>query len=549
MDRRFSNSIGFQQTAGTLYVSEAVSTLSNPVPTEYETGSYFDRYHTSTNASMARFINRANKAYMVDGFVRISVDRHAEMFKDFDFEGDPTAVAYIKRRLAMMSLRTGEHWKTTVSRYAHEYFKNGNPMFLKVRSSLEQSEGVLRPLYEEKPYPLAGLFILSPTVVTPYIDNGSCYGWRLEKRKIDEKIRTTSGQPLSIKQALMKKTPNPTKSNDVLLKNGLDIVHTPYKKPAESHWGFGLTFSALEDVSLLRNIEQTTAIGIKKNAIPLLWHRILRPSNPMIDPKIELNQVLQMHRNMTQDGVIATPGTHELKILGSESQAMRTEGYLKYYASRCFSGLGVSPFLMGFEPGTIGTAEAAVELLMNRIRFCQQELSINFEMFILNELLWEGGWDPYTKEEHQVRLIFKEMDEARMIKLRSHFADLYTKSFVGFDEGRKAVGLVNPVADADLYLNKVAIPLEMAKGDAKAISAEITAKARPKPSKEYVVDFFEKSYSSMFLDDFINACVREFGIDLAEFEEGIKALSFDHAGVLEYLKLVIDEKYKEQDGE
>jgi hypothetical protein len=540
MQRSFSSSTGFHKVGNQVYIGEAIDSHDNPIqPQRMGLG-----YASPTDYGAKQMLKRSVEAYKIDGFVRIAVDRHSEMFKDFDFRGGEEQVKYLKARFALMGLRTGEHYKTTLTRYCHEYFLHGNPMMLKMRgNNSEEDRDIIRTLYEEKPYPISGIFIESPQHFDPYVKDGRFYGWAQNNAETNfssksKKIETVIGKTKRAGGFLMSKTPSPPSSPTVnLFKVGLDLIHTPYKKLSDSYWGWGLSFGAIDDINLLRNVEQTTAIAIKKNTIPLLWHRVLRPSNPMIDPRVELQDAARMHRTVTQDGVLVTPGTHELKMLGSESQAIRTEGYLKYYAYRAFADLGVSPFLMGFEPGTIGTAEAAIELLMNRIRFCQQELAIGLEMFLINELLWEGGYDPYRNEEDQVKLIFKEMDETRLIKLRSHFVDLYTKNILTFEETRDAIGYEFEADPMGLYLERVAIPLERVKGENKVEVAQIAAAARPTTRKE-VAEFFEHYFGKVTADEFIDQFRRDFNVTLSEFEEGCTILRHDPEALLEYLVLV-----------
>jgi hypothetical protein len=544
MKRNFTNDLGFVQK-NNVVVSEGITSVSAPSTSV----DYSFSKHNVDDKDIKKVIDKACKAYTVDGFVRVAVDRHAEMFKDFELQSQNTeAVKYLEKRLTLISLSTGEHWKTLIARYCHEYFKHGNPMLLKIRGGTQENKLVKRPLYVEKPYAINGLFIVSPTKYEPYLEEGQFFGWTVTgNQKDNTKLVLPASDPLNSNLGLINRTQSPSKNKDKLvLKNGVDILHTPYKKPSNSHYGIGITFPALDDISLLRNIEQTTAIGLKKNTIPILWHRILRSNNPYENPQEEVSKVLASHRRMTQDGLIVTPGTHELKVLGSESQSLRTEGYLKYFATRAFSGLGVSSFLMGFETGTIGTGEAAVELLMNRIRFCQSEISLNIQMFLFNEMLWEGGFDPYTNEQDQVTLIFKEVDEARMIKLRSHFVDVFTKNGIGLDEFRKLSQIPEKVKLSDLYMNRVTIPIAKAEAKAKADYAPepvapTTPKTKPLVKKKKVESFFDENFNRNQINSFIEGFVLEFEIYFEGLEETITNLADDPPALLEYLKQLVEE--------
>jgi hypothetical protein len=188
---------------------------------------------------------------------------------------------------------------------------------------------------------------------------------------------------------------------------------------------------------------------------------------------------------------------------------------------------------MGFETGTLGTVEAAIEMLMNRIRFCQQELAINFEMFLINELLWEGGFDPYMKEEDQVKIVFKDMDEARVIKLQAHYSDLFNKNFIGLDEGRKLSGIKTPLTESDMYIKRIQIPLAEKKAAAGADSTTVSASM----SRE---KFFVENFGKVSMEQFVNNFVSIYGEQREDFEETCQLLSGDPDALLTFVTEVIE---------
>jgi hypothetical protein len=122
--------------------------------------------------------------------------------------------------------------------------------------------------------------------------------------------------------------------------------------------------------------------------------------------------------------------------------------------------------------------------MMMKVRFCQAEIAREIEMFIINELLWEGGFDPYSKEEDQVRLVFEDIDQNLQIKLQTHAADMFSKNMLGHEEARKLGNIRGKANEQDLYLNKIDIPKLKseadAKGEAQRTAGVAIAKARPK---------------------------------------------------------------------
>lgn len=429
-------------------------------------------------------IKKASTAYTVDSMVRQAVDKYSEMFKSFDFEGGDAQVKYLKERLTQMTLQTGEHWETFITRVINEYFKTGNAFIVKRRGS--NAKSTKRALYKNKPYTVSGFSLVSPERIEVSRNNkGEFEGWELIGTKNDEKFKTVAPSATRLRQgdALIQIMVTPEKSN--VLIPGVDIVQIAYKKAADSSYGFGLTLAALEDISMTRTLEQITAVMIKKFSSPIIHHKIIRPSSPLAGMQQEINMAYELYRRMSPDGILITGGNSEIKAVGSESQALRNEGYLRYFLYRGLTGLGVSPYLFGLEGGGQGTAEAAVELLMMKVRFCQAEIAREIEMFILNELLWEGGFDPFHNEEDQVKLVFEDIDENRSIKLATHAADMFQKNVWGHTEARKLSGVKGDVTDGDLYLDKIDIPKSKAEADAKGVAQKdagvAIAKARPVP--------------------------------------------------------------------
>lgn len=539
IERSYTSNVGFLPKKTYNLEGGDVKNIDNPVGPGDHT-SLFDNSH-SKDSQIKKAIVRAINAYAVDGFIRNCVDRHAELFKDFVLQGEQEPTAYVQKRLTLMSLRTGEHWKTTISRYIHEYFKHGNPFLLKIRSG--DVEPAARPLFKARPYSLAAFFVVSPEKLEIHYKNKKFIGWMVKGKENTGVTLFTGSQSTNKDKALITtRLPQDTKG---VLFPGMDVIHTAYKKPSDSHYGIGLVFASMEDIGLLRNMEQTVSVMVKKNSIPILWHRVTRPVNPAGGIQTDINNAVRMHQSSAPDGVIVTPGTHELKMLGSESHAMRNEGYLKYFAYRSFAGMGMSPFLMGFEAASMGAVDAAIEILMQRIRFCQEELSRDLEMFLINEILWEGGFDPFTNEAHQVKLLVKDIDEARLIKLRTHFADLYTKNVITFDEFRNTTGFYGKVDDNNLYLNRVTIPLEKEKAKL-APNPNGTPNAVPKkakPSKENLRPLLP--VHEVEVVDFIEVLFKEFNLDLTPHYLELKSLLHDEEALIEY---VLMKNQEETDG-
>jgi len=492
-------------------------------------------------ARLRELVKRASQAYITDSLVRQAVDKYAENFREFELSGEEQVVKYLHRRLNHLSLKSGEHWKTTFVRIITEYFKTGNAFILKFRS-LDGVEAT-KALYQDRLKPICKLGLIGAERIVPVFNQSHQFvGWKLEElpNKSDTVELDLGGKSLSRSKSLLEleklgTTKEPAKC---ILRPGADIVQISYKKPANSCWGVGLTLVSLEDIALLRTVEQITASMIRKFSNPIIHHIVLRASNPLAGIQSEIDSATRLHRQAAPDGVMITGGNHEIKAIGSESQALRVEGYLKYFLDRGLAGLGVSQAVMGLGSMSMGAAEAANEMLMTKVRFCQQELARELEFFILNELLWEGGFDPYRNEKDRVIIEFPAIDEDREIKLRTHAADLYQKNLTDHDETRKLGKLPPKFAEDKLHVNKI----EKAKIDHETKGAVLVNRSKPATSGKNSVEYF-RQYLYRFapreegdIPDFLEELKWHYPIEKVEpLLEKIRQLINDREAVVELL--------------
>ena len=487
MERQYTGSISIGGTVSSDFEEAAIRSIPNPTLDTIRKGiSFTDR----RDSKLQKFVRMSTQAYLVDGIIRQAVDKYTELCGGFFLEGEATRVQYLTKRLEVMSLQSGEHWRTTLSRILHEYFKTGNAFFSKVRGNTPAAK---RAFYTNKPYPIVSIFPISADRLEPsYNNQGHPLGWQFIDIQAGKSVNLTiPGTTRMTKDGAMVKLPSlPEDASDTLQK-GLDIVHIAYKKGADTQWGDGITFAALEDVSLQRAVEQMAATVVKKNSHPIIHVKLNRPVSIMNNLQNEINQTAQLFRKSAPDGVIVTGPNTDIEAIGSESQALRLEGYLSHFTKRAFCSLGVSPYIMGFEGATLGTAQAAQAILLDRVRTAQEEFSQELQMFLLWEILWEGGFDPFNNTKDRVYLKFNEKDIERKIKEENHLIDMYVKGGIDVDELREGLGRQNKYNPSRLYLNQIQIPLAKVDHANNLDVAKIGAAARKKATKKEAREMVE----------------------------------------------------------
>lgn len=498
------------------------------------------------NSDLLKAVRKCIHAYAVDGMVRQIVDKHSEQFKDFSFKGEDEVIKCVEDRLMHMSLRTGENWKTTFTRAIDEYFKCGNAFLFKLRGAVPDVE---RPLYRNKPWALAGLRLVSADRLEPKKSKKGYKGWtitdlpptakyaKLSPFILDQKISLDRNQALiSVEQDIGKE--------EQIYLPGLDFCHMAYHRGADTDWGAGMTMGGLEDISILRALESTFTIMLKKNATPRLHHIVGKHVAPGAGIQNEMDKAVRMHQHATMDGGVWVTGPHhEIKPIGLESQAIRGEGYLDFFLTRACVSLGGSPELIGLKPSNLGTGQMAQEKLMARVRYCQAAIAREIEMFVLWEILYECGFDPYSNPDDRVFLEFTDIDEDRMIKLQTHAADLHTKNAIDSEQmgdisrGNMGQAFKKDPKYSKMYTNMHAIPVKKA-GPPKPKPAG--AKKRPSKSRKEMARVLPHVLPSSVdeVEDTLLLLEHLYSFDRAKLlacKQGITDLLADEMALVEYL--------------
>lgn len=386
--------------------------------------------HCAINRSVTlrSLIQRSRDAYVTDGIFKQGVDKYFEYFRDIELQGGTKQVDYLKNRLTSMSLSAGIHWKVMLQSSILDLLKVGTTMIIKYRGNNKEK----RVLYKNRTSAISQLFPADILAFEPEIKGDSFVGWKY----VDTSKKVTLSKSGSLKGGFITAT-----SAENILGAPSDVIVLTYRKGPDNPYGIGMGFAALEDINMLRSIEQVIAVMIKKFATPKLHHQVERPPGFIGSLQQEINNAAQVWSQSGPDEVIITPSNHKVTVIGAESQAMRAEGYIKQITARACASMGLNPYALGFESGTIGADAATRQMMQNRVKSIQVELANTLEMFLINELLWEGGFDPYQNEEDKVSLSFAETDVDEIIKKQNHAADLFQKDSMSHPELRKQLNL------------------------------------------------------------------------------------------------------------
>jgi hypothetical protein len=369
------------------------------------------------------------KAYNTDSYIRKAVDKYAElMFKaGWDVTGSDQAISdYVWMRLKLMEEATGQSIEDMFKEIAQDLVLYGNAFIVK------QRKGNLPPGLKAVGYtgkqPILGYFVLPPTTI-----------------KIS---RDESGKVLNYQQ-------DSGTGNTVDIKPE-DMIHVYYKKPRGRAYGIPYIFTVLDDVKMLRQIEENVARLIYKNLFPLYQYKVGLDKPGFEATDEEINDLRDQIREMPMDGAIVLPERHNITVVSAAGAALDADPYLLYFRQRVFSGLGVSDIVMGIgNTANRGTADNLSAEMIDGVKEFQAIFKNAIQSKIVNELLFEGGYDPVVNAQQEVQFVFQEIELDAKMKRENHITQLFTQNAITHEELRTQMGL-DPVTDEGrLYFNMV----------------------------------------------------------------------------------------------
>lgn len=378
-------------------------------------------------------LSEIGRAYYTDSYIRRAVDKHsALMFKNgWEITGkNDQAVEYVWTRLKLMAEGTGQSIDSLLQEASDNMILYGNAYLVKARAKKNAlPSGVTAIGYTGK-QPVAGYFVLPATNVTVSRDDAG-------KILAYEETAGSGGQGVQYKPE--------------------DVVHFAYRKPSGRAYGIPFIFNALDDVKLLRQIEENVARLIYRNLFPLYLYKVGIDKPGMEASEDEIEDLREQIREIPVDGALVVPERHSVEVVGSQGQAIDANGYLKYFRQRVFSGLGVSDTIMGIsDTANKSTSDNQSADLNDSVKDFQKTYSDFMKFSIINEILFEGGFDPIINPDDEVDFVFNEIEFDAKIKRENHIVQMFMQNAIVYEEMRQALGQDIVVDESRLYSNMFA---------------------------------------------------------------------------------------------
>lgn len=357
-------------------------------------------------------------------FKSIQKKKNRFLIAGWDIVGqDQKIVSYIKRRIKEIEYVSKKPFEILLTETFIDMSRYSNSMWVKVRSKYS-STGKTRPGPNGSELePVAGYFILPfETLLFKTKRNGDI-------KKIQQK--------------------HP--SGDYREFFPSDVIHFYDNKKPGFAMGTPELVPVLDDIALLRRLEENVESLIESNLYPLFHYKIgsdAYPERYSPDGVKESDIVRSTIEYMPAGGVYISDHRHKIDAIGSEGRALRIEGYLDYFKKRVFAGLGISSVDMGEgDTANRSTANTLSKSAIQDVEAIQRTLKIFIEFFVFDELLLEGGFDPIA-EENRVEIKFGVIDKEERAKTENQTIQLWLNNLITETEARKKLGM-SPEVDIE----------------------------------------------------------------------------------------------------
>lgn len=370
-------------------------------------------------------LTEVGKAYFSDAYISRAVNKITGlMFKSgWSFNSQNSdALDYVNTRFRLMEESTGITIDELLREAGLNYVLYGNSPFVKIRGT-DNLGGLKAEGYYDGD-PIAAIFTVSPERFQIERDE---YG-NITRFNVESDM----GSGVEFKPE--------------------DFLLMTYHKPSGRAFGVPHISNVIDDVLILRQIEENIARLVYRNIFPLQTYTVGLKEAGFEATEEELEEVRQMIENAPLDSIIIMPERHKLETV-SNNQAIDAYNYLKYFRQRVFTGLGVSESTMGIgDSSNRSTSDNQSSDLIDLVKDFQQNFTSEFQK-IVNEILFEGGYDPTLNKEEQVQFEFIEIEQAAKIARENHELQMFMANGRSIDKFLSNIG-DEPVTDfSRFYFN------------------------------------------------------------------------------------------------
>jgi len=263
--------------------------------------------------------------------------------------------------------------------------------------------------------PICGIFQTDPQNMTPHKKSGRIDKWLYSNKKqsyVDKEFKT------------------------------YNVVHTRWNVKNGETFGTPWTLPALDDIRMLRRLEEFVQMLISKHLFPLLHYRVGTDTIPSLDEENGTSEVALVRakvQDLPSEGVIVSSHRHEIVAVNQSQSIMEIGSYLEHFDQRARTGCGLSDIDIG--KGGTANRNTAQTLNATRVDRCiriQRKLEADLHDQLILPLLLSLGKDPWAPE-NQVTFSFRPIDTEEARARDNHEMGIFNVGIGTHDEARRAM--------------------------------------------------------------------------------------------------------------
>lgn len=414
------------------------------------------------------------KAHKAESLLAQATDKYTDLINKEGYSLRCTELEpqeYIDARFYYISATTGQPIETTIKETSRDIVEFGNGFLVKAR--VNRKTGSMRiggrkvssakSLHgKDNLQPIGGYYRADPLTFYPVYnkDTGRQESWQ-------QKVPGKEPKNFNLEQ----------------------VIHFPYKAPAGKVMGIPLYAPVLDDLRMLRDVEEYIVKLLFKHLFPLLHHEVPDLSGTGLGTDEDVKQAVANYAGMAPDGMLITPPGHKINVVAAGA-GIDASPYLKHLLQRVLMGLGLSEAIMGLGNAAVGMSDMLTAQMHDRVKSFQQDMERIINLRIILELLIEGGFDPIRKKEDRVLLEFDEIEIEDVIRRENHMGSMFGIGGITEDEYRHSLRR-NPLtkeerAGKQIYTDK--LPVIQAQIEAETKSQVQLAREQARIQKEAAKD-------------------------------------------------------------
>jgi len=369
--------------------------------------------------------DRIIQAIDTDSYARQAISKYRELFwkEGWNIVSENSeARGYLLQRIDFMEVAMKKSWNDFLSEVSDQLVRFGNVFIVKSRGDLQEYfPGMLFPPENRKP--IIGYYLIPTERVEILRNKNNKVLWYRQRTDMTG-LGSTDMSPRW---------------------RADDVIHISTDRKPGRIFGTPFIASAMDDIVALRQIEEDIQNLVHRELFPLYKFKVGTDEQPATDE--ELDKAANEVEGLRSEGALVMSNRHDVEVLGASGNALDASKYLDHFKERVAIGLGVYPHHLGMTSNASQAMTDRLDIaLYDKIKEYQRKFEDSMRLFIFNELLLEGGFDPYRNPEldgtsDRCYFKFNEIDSDTEVKKGAYVIQKVLAGIQTVPEGRLELGM------------------------------------------------------------------------------------------------------------